>query len=126
MILNTHPENRKDMVKEICELTGMNAMYLFAPTYAYQIGPITVSRDGSIVCEDEAMLSTIKPMLIERGWLEAEAQSEMPVATESSADFKDMPEMAAPISVEQMDITIPIPGWTVAQMSNLLRMLCSK
>ena len=126
MILNTHPENRKEMVKAICELTGMNATYLFTPTYAYQVGPITVRRDGSIDCEDETMLSTIKPMLIERGWLEAEAQNEMPVATESSADFKDMPEMAAPISVEQMDITIPIPGWTVAQMTNLLRMLCSK
>ena len=126
MILNTHPENRKEMVKAICELTGMNAMYLFTPTYAYQVGSITVSRDGSINCEDEAMIEAIKPMLIERGWLEAEAQDKMPVATESSADFKDMPEMAAPISVEQMDITIPIPGWTVAQMTNLLRMLCSK
>lgn len=50
----------------------------------------------------------------------------MPVATESAADFKDMPETAAPISVEQMDITMPIPGWTVTQMTNLLRMLCSK
>ena len=126
MILNTHPENRKEMVKAICELTGMNAMYLFTPTYAYQVGPITVRRDGSIDCEDEAMLSTIKPMLIERGWLKAETQDEMPVATESSVDSKDMPETAAPISVEQMDITMPIPGWTVAQMTNLLRMLCSK
>lgn len=126
MILNTHPENRKEMVKAICELTGMNAMYLFTPTYAYQIGPITVSRDGSIVCEDEEMLSTIKPMLIERGWLEAEAQNEMPTEPESPADFKDMPETAAPISVGQMDITMPIPGWTVAQMANLLRMICSK
>ena len=126
MILNTHPENRKEMVKAICELTGMNAMYLFTPTYAYQVGPITVRRDGSIDCEDEAMLSTIKPMLIERGWLKAETQDEMPVATESSVDSKDMPETAAPISVEQMDITMPIPGWTVAQMANLLRMLCSK
>ena len=27
MILNTHPENRKEMVKAICELTGMNATY---------------------------------------------------------------------------------------------------
>ena len=123
MILNTHPENRKEMVKAICELTGMNAMYLFTPTYAYQVGPITVRRDGSIDCEDEAMLSTIKPMLIERGWLKAETQDEMPVATESSVDSKDMPETAAPISVEQMDITMPIPGWTVAQMTNLLRIL---
>ena len=126
MILNTHPENRKEMVKAICELTGMNATYLFTPTYAYQVGPITVRRDGSIDCEDEAMLSTIKPMLIERGWLKAETQDEMPVATESSVDSKDMPETAAPISVEQMDITMPIPGWTVAQMTNLLRMLCCK
>ena len=126
MILNTHPENRKEMVKAICELTGMNATYLFTPTYAYQVGPITISRDSTIDCEDEAMLSTIKPMLIERGWLEAEAQSELPVEIESPVDSKDMPETVETISVEQMDITTPIPGWTVAQMSNLLRMLCSK
>lgn len=120
MILNTHPENRKDMVKAICELTGMNATYLFTPTYAYQVGTITVSRDGSIDCEDEAMLSTIKPMLIERGWLEAEETPETP------ANPKGMLEVMETISVEQMDITMPVPGWTVAQLTNLLRMLCSK
>ena len=126
MILNTHPENRKEMVKAICELTGMNATYLFTPTYAYQVGPITVSRDGSIDCEDEAMLSTIKTMLIERGWLEAEAQDEMPVEIESPVDSKEMPVTVETIGAEQMDITMPIPGWTVTQMANLLRMLCSK
>ena len=126
MILNTHPENRKEMVKAICELTGMIATYLFTPTYAYQVGPITISRDGSIDCEDEAMIEAIKPMLIERGWLEAETQDEMPVEIESPADSKEMPEAVDDISVEQMDITMPIPGWTVAQMANLLRMLCSK
>ena len=126
MILNTHPENRKEMVKAICELTGMNATYLFTPTYAYQVGPITISRDGSIDCEDEAMIEAIKPMLIERGWLEAETQDEMPVEIESPADSKEMPEAVDDISVEQMDITMPIHGWTVAQMTNLLRMLCSK
>ena len=126
MILNTHPENRKEMVKAICELTGMIATYLFTPTYAYQVGPITISRDGSIDCEDEAMIEAIKPMLIERGWLEAETQDEMPVEIESPADSKEMPEAVDDISVEQMDITMPIPGWTVAQLTNLLRMLFSK
>ncbi len=120
MILNTHPENRKEMVKAICELTGMNAMYLFTPTYAYQVGPVTVSRDGTIDCEDETMLSTIKPMLIKRGWLQTEETSE------SFADSKDMLETVETINAEQMDITTPIPGWTVAQATNLLRMLCSK
>ena len=126
MILNTHPENRKEMVKAICELTGMNATYLFTPTYSYQVGPITISRDGTIDCEDDAMPSTLKPMLIERGWLEAEAQDIMPAEPESPADSKDMLETVETISVEQMDITMPIPGWTVAQMTNLLRMLFSK
>ena len=74
MILNTHPENRKEMVKMICELTGLPSTYMGMPSAAYHVGSITVSRDGTIDCEDEAMLSTLKPMLIERGWLEAEAQ----------------------------------------------------
>ena len=126
MILNTHPENRKEMVKAICELTGMNATYLFTPTYSYQVGPITISRDGSIDCKDEAMIEAIKPMLIERGWLEAEAQDKMPVEIESLADSKELPETVETINAEQMDITMPIPGWTVAQMTNLLRMLFSK
>ena len=126
MILNTHPENRKEMVKAICELTGMNAMYLFTPTYAYQVGPTTVSRDGSIDCEDEAMIEVIKPMLIERGWLEAEAQEKMPVEIESPADSKELPETVEAINAEQMDIAMPIPSWTVAQLTNLLRMLCSR
>ena len=56
-------------------------------------------------------------MLIERGWLEAEETPEAP------SDFKVMPETEAPITVEQMDITMPIPGWTVAQMTNLLRIV---
>lgn len=126
MILNTHPENRKDMVRAICELTGLPSAYMGMPSAAYQIGPITVGRDGSIVCEDEAMLSSIKPMLIERGWLEAEAQSEMPAEPESPADSKEVPDTMETIGIEQMDITMPIPSWTVAQATNLLRMLCSK
>ena len=126
MILNTHPENRKEMVKAICELTGMNATYLFTPTYAYQVGSVTVSRDGSINCEDEAMLSIIKPMLIARGWLEAETQDEMTVEIESLTDSKETPVTVETIGAEQMDIAMPIPGWTVAQITNLLRMLYSK
>ena len=37
-----------------------------------------------------------------------------------------MSETVETIGVEQMDITMPIPGWTVAQVTNFLRMLCSK
>jgi hypothetical protein len=124
MKLNTRPENRKEMVKAISELTATEATYLFTPTYAFQIGAITVNRDGTIDCEDETMIETLKPMLIERGWLEAEAETEAPV--EAPADSKEIPEDTEPIRVAQMDIAMPVENWTVAQMTNLLRMLYCK
>ena len=120
MKLNTHPENRKKMVRAISELTGLEATYMFTPTYSFQIGPVTVNRDGTIDCEDETMVETIKPMLIENGWLDDEVETEAPV------DSKEIPEDTEPIRVAQMDITMPVENWTVAQLTNLLRVLYSK
>ena len=120
MKLNTHPENRKEMVRAISELTGLEATYMFTPTYSFQIGSVTVNRDGTIDCEDETMVETIKPMLIENGWLDDEVEIEAPV------DSKEIPEDTEPIRVAQMDIAMPIENWTVAQLTNLLRMLYSK
>ena len=120
MKLNTHPENRKEMVRAISELTGLEATYMFTPTYSFQIGSVTVNRDGTIDCEDETMVETIKPMLIENGWLDDEVETEAPV------DSKKIPEDTEPIRVAQMDITMPVENWTVAQLTNLLRMLYSK
>lgn len=124
MNLNTHPENRKDMVKAISELTELPSAYMGMPSAAFQIGPITVNRDGTIDCEDETMIEIIKPMLIEHGWLDAEAEPETPA--EIPADSKEIPEDTEPIRVAQMDITMPIENWTVGQLTNLLRMIYSK
>ena len=124
MKLNTHPENRKDMVKAISELIELPSAYMGMPSAAFQIGPITVSRDGSINCEDETMLETIKPMLTEHGWLDAEAAPE--TYAEALADSKEIPDDTEPIRTDRMDITMPVENWTVGQLTNLLRMLYSK
>ena len=115
MILNTHPNDWKEMVKAISELAGLDATYLYMPTCAYQIGAITVNRDGSISCDNAAMVETIRPMLINRGWLDAEQETE-----KAPADSE------APTSVREMKLTMPIEGWTVSQMTNLLRLVYSK
>ncbi len=122
MILNTHPENRKEMVKAISELTGTEAVYMFTPTYAFTIGSITVNRDGTIDCEDETMIETIKPMLIERGWLEPDYEPEH----ETPADSEAIPEEDEGLTVARTDITMPVEGWTVSRLTNLLRMLYAK
>ena len=124
MKLNTHPENRKDMVKAISELIELPSAYMGMPSAAFRVGPITIDRDGTIDCEDETMIETVKPMLIERGWLEAEAEPGTPA--EAPADFKEIPEDTKPIWADRMDITMPVENWTVSQLTNLLRMLYSK
>lgn len=126
MNLNTRPENRKDMVKAISELTELPSAYMGMPSAAFQIGPITVNRDGTIDCEDETMIENIKPMLIEHGWLDAKAEPETEAPAEAPADSKEIPGDTEPLTVAQMDITMPAENWTVAQLTNLLRMLYSK
>ena len=120
MNLNTHPTDRKEMVKAISEHIEVRAQYMGIPTYAFVIGPLTVNRDGSISCEHPEFLDALKPMLIEHGWLDAEAEPEAP------ADSKEIPEDTEPIRVAQMDITMPLENWTVGQLTNLLRMIYSK
>lgn len=126
MKLKTHPENRKDMVKAISELIELPSAYMGMPSAAFRVGPITINRDGTIDCEDETMIETVKPMLIERGWLEAEEDSEAPAAPEAPADFKEIPDDTEPIRTDRMDIAMPVENWTVSQLTNLLRMLYSK
>ena len=89
MTINTHPEDRREMVRAISEQLQTPAIYMRSPTYAFQIGSVTVNRDGSVSCEDEALLESLRPMLIERGWLDDEnAQPE----TEQEAEQDETDE----------------------------------
>ena len=124
MNLNTHPADRKEMVRTISEHIGAPAQYMRTPTYAFVIGPVTVNRDGSISSDDTKLLETLKPMLIERGWLDAEAAPEAPA--EPTVDLKEIPEDTEPIRVARMDISMPVTDWTVAQLINLLRTFYGK
>ena len=149
MTLSTHPEDRREMVRALSERLQTPTIYLRTPTYAFRIGGLTVNRDGSITGEDEALLESLRPMLIERGWLEeepaeaenskAEAAGEniapnVEEAARAYAETADTPNNAenAPAAdseaqigapVERVDITTPLPDWTVPQLTNLLRAL---
>ena len=133
MTINTHPEDRREMVRALSERLRTPAMYMRTPTYAFRIGQLTVNRDGSITGEDEALLESLRPLLIERGWLEeepAEAPETENVKAETTGEPNDAETDPAADSeaqdgapVERVDITTPLPDWTVAQLTNLLRTL---
>jgi hypothetical protein len=45
-------EERKDLVTEICRITGDTSEYQFMPTCAYKVGNVTIDKDGGVTCED--------------------------------------------------------------------------
>ena len=120
MTLQTNPAERREMVQAISERLGSPAVYLRTPTCAYRIGGLTVERDGSIASDDEALLETLRPMLMERGWLTdtaADSEAEAPVAkTEPTEQDSE---------TTQMELSFPVEDWTVPQLKNFLHTLYS-
>ena len=120
MTLQTNPAERREMVQAISERLGSPAVYLRTPTCAYRIGGLTVERDGSIASDDEALLETLRPMLMERGWLTdtaADSEAEAPAAkTEPTEQDSE---------ITQTELSFPVEDWTVPQLKNLLHTLYS-
>lgn len=122
MTLQTNPAERREMVQAISERLGSPAVYLRTPTCAYRIGGLTVERDGSIASDDEALLETLRPMLMERGWLTesaaaADSEAEAPAAkTEPTEQDSE---------ITQMELSFPVEDWTVPQLKNFLHTLYS-
>ena len=108
MTLQTNPAERREVVRAISERLGSPAVYLRMPTCAYRIGDLTVERDGSIASDDGALLETLRPMLMERGWL-----------TDAAADS----EAEAPAA--ETELCFPVEDWTVSELNNLIRILYS-
>ena len=137
MTLQTTPADRREMVQAISERLNSPAVYLRAPTYAYRIGGLTVERDGSIDSDDEALLETLRPMLIERGWLTDAAAADSEAAADqesgegavvnagSEATAADYASAAKDSESTDMELSFPVEDWTIPQLRNLLHTLYS-
>lgn len=99
MTIQTQCTDRRELVRRLSSCLQTPAVYMRVPTCAYRIGEITVERDGSIT-GDEEILTRIKPFLLKCGYVEA-----------------DQAHMAFSASLSD---------WTVPQMINLIRLLCSR
>lgn len=62
---NVTGEKRKDLVKAISEITGAKAEYLKAPTFAYLIDYMKVSKDGVLSFDDRADTEEVEHLLEE-------------------------------------------------------------
>ena len=61
-------QDRKKLVKAIEDITGIKSTYRATPTFAYDIGSITVDKEGTLRSDDEEFLTEVAEKLKDRGY----------------------------------------------------------
>ena len=98
LTFNVTKENKKAFAKDIAAITGEKAVYQFTPTYAFQIGDLTVNRDATLTAPDGKDLSALLEALKAKGYdlLETEKE-ESPDETANPNESERAEENAGPI-----------------------------
>ncbi len=110
MEIITNSENRKSLVKTLSEHFGERAVYLGPPSFAYQIGSITVDRESKVIFEDESMEDDVRRVLFQNDVTVTEETQETPQEESGS----------------EAEIKIPIGEMTPQGIINLINMMHSK
>ncbi len=114
---NVTGEQRKELVKAIGNILQIKPVYMKMPTCAYKIGDITVNKEGTLLCEDDAKAERIAHNLIADGFTAAENQE--PAAEEAAPTE----EVDAP---DSLTISMPKDGFTDEAIANLQHLVESK
>ena len=110
---NVTGNERKVLVAAIAELTGEKPIYKFMPTCAYEIGDITVDKEGGVTCEDADKLERIIHNLIADGFTPEDAEEIESTEEEATAEEADK-------NGTGLTISVPLDKAAVGNLTNLL------
>lgn len=110
---NVTGNERKALVAAIAELTGEKAIYKFMPTCAYEIGDITVDKEGGVTCEDADKLERIIHDLIADGFTPEDAEEIESTEEEATAEEADK-------NGTGLTVSVPLDKAAVGNLTNLL------
>ena len=106
---NVTGTDRKRLAAAISEYTGEKAEYQFMPTCAYVIGNFTLSKEGTLSCEDGTDVTALLEKLTADGFT-AEYNADPITETESETAEEESHGIA---------IQIPMAGFTETALQNL-------
>ncbi len=130
----TGPE-RKRLADYISGFMGTDKKYLGAPTFAYQIGYITVSKDGAVSFESRGYNSDIDALMAElegQGFHTEDtipqADSEDAAAEDSVSErpVTDKETAEAPGEAGGLTVSLPLDGFSEGSLRNLRKLVDSK
>ena len=108
---NVTGKERKELVAAIAAITGEKPNYLGMPTAAYEVGDITIDKDGTVTCENGDKLERLIHNLIVDGFT-SEDSEENESCEEASAE--------KPKKANSLTISLPLDKVSVGNLTNLL------
>ena len=121
---------RKHLVYTMAELLECNPRYLGTPSYAYEVGDYTVSRDGDVTFDDRTDSDEVEMLveaLMERGF-EPEAatmpEPEQPEQPSEPETTDEVPEDDKPTT--DLVVSLPMDGFDAGSLNRLHDLIASK
>lgn len=109
--------DRKSLVDAIANITGAEAKYLGAPSFAYQVDYFTIDRNGTITFDDRADSEEIESLIERLASMGFEAE---PVEREADT------EAERPAAHDGLTIQMPADGFTPEALNNLHSLIAAK
>ncbi len=114
LTFNVTKENKKAFAKAIEAITGEKAVYQFTPTYAFQIGDLTVNRDATLTAPDDKDIGSLLEALKAQGYELSETEGapeekpkeEAPAADEKPEDLEEVPELTVSLPLTAANVGI--------------------
>ena len=107
-------DNRKEAAARLAEITGAESRYTRVPRCAYEVGPYTIEKDGSITVAEDADLAPLQA-LADEGLVEPfEAPVTEPAAEEAEAE---------PIN---LTVEVPMKHHNGATLRNLINLIYTR
>ena len=109
--------DRKSLVDAIASITGAEAKYLGAPSFAYQVDYFTIDRNGAITFDDRADSEEVENLVERLASMGFEAE---PVEREADT------EAERPAAHDGLTIQMPADGFTPEALNNLHSLIAAK
>ena len=109
--------DRKSLVDTIASITGAEAKYLGAPSFAYQVDYFTIDRNGTITFDDRADSEEGENLVERLASMGFEAE---PVEREADT------EAERPAAHDGLTIQMPADGFTPEALNNLHSLIAAK
>ena len=109
--------DRKPLIAAIADITGAEAKYLGAPSFAYQVDYFTIDRNGTITFDDRADSGEVENLVERLASMGFEAE---PVEREADT------EAERPAAHDGLTIQMPADGFTPEALNNLHSLIAAK